>query len=76
MEAVDKDGIAKVVVKNKLTAGKTYEALTPKEIYEFKITEMPDKDKGQILFVSPGEIDKKATLKTDPPLLANTFIRG
>jgi putative protease len=75
VETVDKDGLAEVTVKNKLEIGRTYELLTPGEILKLKITKMFDRDKEEIKIANPGETGKKVIIKTDHPLLANTFIR-
>lgn len=75
VEAIDKDGTAKVVVKNKLEVGKDYEAVSPDGIKKFKILEMFDNDREQMKVVNPGETGKNVIVNTSELLPLCSFIR-
>lgn len=76
IKEADNDGTAKVIVKNKLEIGKTYEILTPKEVYKFKIIRMRDGNKKEIKVANPGRKKETVYLSSDTKMFAPGFIRA
>lgn len=70
-----KDNVAEVIVKNKITSDKIYEVISLTGIEKIKITEVRSKNNETISEANPGEKNKSVFVKTDKPLIAESFIR-